>query len=231
MRVEGTYTFPGAIEQVFVALTNPDALARAIPGCERFIQLGPTTSTQETGYETRLRLGQRRQPYTVALTLISTRRPTYARLELRGHGPAGPINGSGSLDLVEQDSHTVVAYRFTFNGPELPEVGDLASQSASFIARATCAHLADEIYAEAEEASIRAHRANGVTAPAGAYITSRGRIVTRMRGLAARRPMPQPLAWKERALWMSAGLAMGLGAIALAAGIVRRIGAHEQRAD
>jgi carbon monoxide dehydrogenase subunit G len=231
MRVEGTYTFPGAIEQVFTALTNPDALARAIPGCERFIQLGPTTSTQQTGYETRLRLGQRRQPYTVALTLISTRRPTYARLELRGHGPAGPINGSGSLDLVEQDSHTVVAYRFTFNGPELPEVGDLASQSASFIARATCAHLADEIYAEAEEASIRAHRANGVTAPTGAYITPRGRIVTRMRGLAARPPAPQPLAWNERALWMSAGLAMGLGAIALAAGIVRRIGAHERQAS
>jgi hypothetical protein len=52
-----------------------------------------------------------------------------------------------------------------------------------------------------------------------------------MRGLAARRPTPQPLAWSERALWMSAGLAMGLGAIALAAGIVRRIGAHERQAS
>ncbi len=231
MRVEGTYTFPGAIEQVFAALTNPDALARAIPGCERFIQLGPTTIAQETAYETRLRLGQRRQPYTVALTLISTRRPTYARLELRGHGPAGPITGSGSLDLVEQDSHTVVAYRFTFNGPELPEVGDLSSQSGSFIARATCAHLADEIYAENEEASAWAQRAEGVATTTGAYITPRGRIVTRMRSLAARRPTPQPLAWSERALWMSAGLVMGLGAIALAAGIVRRIGAHEPRAN
>lgn len=231
MRVEGTYTFPGAIEQVFTALTNPDALARAIPGCERFIQLGPTTNAQETTYETRLRLGQRRQPYTVALTLISTRRPAYARLELRGHGPTGPISGSGSLDLVEQDSHTVVAYRFTFNGPELPEVGAPASQSASFIARATCAHLADEIYAEAEEAAAWTHGANGVATATGAYMTTRGRIVTRVRGLAERRLTPQPLAWSERALWMSVGLAMGLGAIALAAGIVRRIGAHEHQAS
>ena len=55
MRVEGTYTFPGAIGQVFAALINPDALARAIPGCERFIQLGPTTSQEETAYEARLR--------------------------------------------------------------------------------------------------------------------------------------------------------------------------------
>ncbi|HEU5342759.1 MAG TPA: SRPBCC domain-containing protein [Ktedonobacterales bacterium] len=230
MRVEGTYTFPGAIGQVFAALINPDALARAIPGCERFIQLGPTTSQEETAYEARLRLGQHRQPYTIALTLVSPRRPAYARLELRGHGPAGPITGSGSLDLVEQDSHTVVAYRFTFNGAELPEVGDLPSQSASFIARATCAHLADEIYAQTEEAAA-AQRSNGVAATAGAYVTARGRIVTRVRGLAARRAAQPPLAWAERAIWMSAGLAMGLGAIALAAGIVRRFGAHDASAS
>lgn len=231
MRVEGTYTFPGAIEQVFAALTNPDALARAIPGCERFIQLGPTTDQHETAYEARLRLGQRRQPYTIALTLISTRRPTYARLDLRGHGSAGPITGSGSLDLVEQDSHTVVAYRFTFNGAELPEVGDLPSQSASFIARATCAHLADEIYAATEEAAALAPRSNGVASTTGDYVTARGRIVTRVRGRAARRAAQPPLAWTERAIWMSVGLAMGLGAIALAAGIVRRFGAHDAAAN
>ncbi|HET9111856.1 MAG TPA: SRPBCC domain-containing protein [Ktedonobacterales bacterium] len=232
MRVEGTYTFPGAIERVFAALTNPDALARAIPGCERFIQFGPANADEETTYETRLRLGQRRLPYTVTLRMKAARRPAYVTLEIRGYGPSGPIAGTGSLDLVEQDSHTVVAYRFTVNGAELPEVGDTPSQSASFIARATCAHLADEIYAEAEdEQTTWLPSANGVSA--GEFVTPRGRIVTRVRGLTARGDAHslQPLAWTERALWMGAGLAMGLSAIALTAGVVRRMGSRASDAS
>ncbi|HEX8996400.1 MAG TPA: SRPBCC domain-containing protein [Ktedonobacterales bacterium] len=222
MRVEGTYTFPGDVQRVFAALTNPDALARAIPGCERFIQFGPTTAEGDSVYETRLRLGQSRQPYTINLRVKTARRPAYLKLDVRGYGPTGPISGSGSLDLVEQDSHTVVAYRFTFNGAELPEVGDTPSQSASFIARATCAHLADEIYSESESDLVwlPASAANGASED---IVTPRGRIVT---SLAARRAAQQPLAWTERAIWMSAGLAMGLSAIALTVGIVRRFGSH-----
>ena len=230
MRVEGTYTFPGAIERVFAALTNPDALARAIPGCERFIQFGPTSADEETTYETRLRLGQRRLPYTVTLRMKAARRPAYVTLEIRGYGPAGPIAGTGSLDLVEQDSHTVVAYRFTVNGAELPEVGDTSSQSASFIARATCAHLADEIYAETDDEQAWAPSVNGATP--GEIVTPRGRIVTSIRGLTARDAQPpQSLAWTERAIWMGAGLAMGLSAIALTAGVVRRLGSRASRAS
>lgn len=221
MRVEGTYTFPGDIERVFAALTNPDALARAIPGCERFIQFGPTSADGDTTYETRLRLGQNRHPYTVTLRVKAARRPAYLKLDVHGHGPTGPMSGSGSLDLVQQDSHTVVAYRFTFNGAELPEVGDTPSQPASFIARATCAHLADEIYAETDDDLVWLP---GSSAAADDIMTPRGRIVT---SLAARRAAQQPLAWTERAIWMSAGLAMGLGAIALTVGIVRRFGSRD----
>lgn len=224
MRVEGAYTFPGDIERVFAALTNPDALARAIPGCERFIQFGPANADGETTYEARLRLGQQRQPYTITLRMKPARRPAYVTLDIRGYGPSGAITGSGSLDLVEQDSHTVAAYRFVFNGAELPEVGDVPSQSASFIARATCAHLADEIYAAAEDEPGRAY---GVGPAAGEIVTPRGRIVMSVKSLATRRAAQQPLAWTERALWMCAGLTMGLSAIALTVGIVRRIGSHE----
>ncbi len=224
MRVEGSYTFPGDIERVFAALTNPDALGRAIPGCERFIQFGPTSPAGDATYETRLRLGQNRQPYTVSLAVKAVRRPAYLTLDVRGFGPTGAITGSGSLDLVEQDNHTVVAYRFTFNGAELPEVGDTPSQSAGFIARATCAHLADEIYAKADDELVWLPGATDTISANGDIVTSRGRIVT---SLAAQRAHQRPLAWTERALWMSAGLAMGLGAIALAAGIVRRIGAQD----
>jgi carbon monoxide dehydrogenase subunit G len=223
MRVEGAYTFPGGIERVFAALTNPDALARAIPGCERFIQFGPANDDSETAYETRLRLGPNRQAYTITLRAKAVRRPAYLKLDLRGYGPSGAITGSGSLDLVEQDDHTVVAYRFTFNGAELPEVGDTPSQSASFIARATCAHLADEIYAESEDQLVWLP-GDGVAD----IITPRGRIVT---SVSSHSDAQKPLAWTERAIWMTAGLAMGLSAIALTVGIVRRFGSHDGHAS
>jgi len=239
MRVEGAYTFPGDIERVFHALTNPDALARAIPGCERFIQFGPANAHDETAYEARLRLGQQRLPYTITLRVKAARRPAYLKLDLRGYGPTGPVMGVGSLDLVEQESHTVVAYRFTINGAELPEVGEAPSQSATFIARATCAHLADEIYAEAEDQfAWQPDSANGASAKGAVreIVTPRGRIRARitplnslnsLNSLAERRLAQPPLAWTERMVWMSAGLAMGLSAIALTAAIVRRIGAHD----
>ncbi len=216
MRVEGTYTFPGATGRVFSTLTNPDALARAIPGCERFIQFGPATEEGQTAYEARLRLGQSRQPYIITARVIATRQPNYLRLELRGHGPSGVITGDGSLDLVEQDSHTVVAYRLTLSGPDLPEGSDMAARAASFMARATCAHLADEIYAEAEGEQAWLPGATIAAAESGRL------------NLSSTAGAP---AWTERALWMGAGLALGLGVIALTVAVVRRLGERDGFAD
>lgn len=218
MRVEGAYTFPGNIQYVFATLTNPDALARAIPGCERFLQFGPMNADGDITYETRLRLGRQRQPYTLTLQVKAVRRPTYLTLEIRGHGPSGLMTGSGSIDLVEQDEHTVVAYRFSVAGAQTSNVVEAPSQEAAFAARVTCAHLADEIYAETEDADVR--RA------VDELVTPRGRIVT---SFMRRRGVRGSLPWTERAMWMTAGLAMGLGAIALTVGVVRRIGSDGSR--
>lgn len=209
MRVEGTYTFPGATGRVFSTLINPDALARAIPGCERFIQFGPASDDGQTAYEARLRLGQRRQPYIITARVTATRQPNYLRLELRGNGPSGAITGDGSLDLVAQDSHTVVAYRLTLSGSDLPEGNDMATRAASFMARATCAHLSDEIYAEAEGEQVWLPGATSAAAESGRL------------DLASTVGTPD---WTERAMWMGAGLALGLGVIALTVAVARRLG-------
>jgi len=216
MRVEGTYTFPGATSRVFEALTNPDALARAIPGCERFIQFGPASDDGQTAYETRLRLGQLRQPYVITARVTAARRPDYLGLELRGYGPSGAITGVGSLDLVEQDSHTVVAYRLTLSGPDLPEGSDAVSRAASFMARATCAHVADEIYADSGDESVWLPRS------ALAARTSGPLDIPAIAGASV---------WAERAVWMGAGLALGLSMIALTVAVVRRLGERDDIAS
>ncbi len=211
MRVEGTYIFPGAIDRVFGTLTNPDALARAIPGCERFIQFGPPGADGRAAYETRLRLGERRQAYVVTTQVTTAREPDYLRLEMRGHGPSSAISGSGSLDLVEQDGYTVVAYRLTLSGPDLPEGADEATRVAGFMARAACAHLADEIHAETEREPI--------------WFPGAGLSSKELGGLDL--PSAGAPTWPERAVWMGAGLALGLGAIALTIAVARRLGERD----
>lgn len=221
MRVEGTYTFPGDRARVFATLTDPDALFRAMPGCERFIQLGPGDPDGGVGYELRLRLGQARQPYTITVRVKASRRPAYLKLDVRGVGPNGPITGDGALDLVEQASHTVVAYRFSVTGPELPDIDNSATRATSFMARAACAHLADEIYADLEQAPARTDGA-----ASGEFTTPRGRIVTRsveQNGAHLSALNVSRIGWVERAAWMGAGLSVGLTALALAAAIVRRL--------
>jgi carbon monoxide dehydrogenase subunit G len=222
MRVDGTYIFPGATGRVFAMLTNPDALARAIPGCERFIQFGPASDTGETAYEVRLRLGQRLQPYAITMRVTAARQPDYLRLELRGLGPSGPITGDGSLDFVEQESHTVVAYSLTLSGPDVLEGSDMAARAASSMARATCAHLADEIYAEAGDELVWLR--------AGALAHDPAIAATKSGKLGAFATPGAPL-WAERAVWLSAGLALGLGVIALTLAVARRLSERDHLAS
>lgn len=227
MRVEGTYTFPGATQRVFATLTNPDALARALPGCERLIQLGPATDQGLTIYEARLRLGQRRQPYTIRARVTASRQPDYLRLELHGVGPSGPIDGEGSLDLVEQNAHTLAAYRLMLSGPDLVTPNDSASRVGGLIAQTTCERLADAIYDSAQSESLwlpgSALAHNQANADALATAESAPHAA-RVRRKANQLSAP---GWGERAIWLGAGLALGLSAIALTLAVVRRISDHE----
>lgn len=229
MRVEGTYTFPGATNRVFATLMNPDILARAIPGCERFIQFGPATDDGQTAYEVRLRLGQRHDPYTIYARVAATRQPDYVRLELHGNGPSGALTGDGSLDLVEQGDHTVVAYRLTITGPDLPASASDAAQRGNLMAQATCARLSSAIYDSASGEPVwlpgaaPAHdRAHASTLAAAENGSLDAYEPVNTAGLAI---------WAERAAWLGAGLALGLSAIALTLAVARRIGDRDSLAQ
>ncbi|MEO7000715.1 MAG: SRPBCC domain-containing protein [Ktedonobacterales bacterium] len=232
MRIEGAYTFPGVIDRVFARLVNPDALARSIPGCERLTQFGPPDAAGATIFEARLRLGERRQPYTATVKILAVRRPAYLRLEIQGRGPAGPLSGQGSIDLVEQERHTIVAYTLTLDAADLPSDQAAATQAGQTIARSTCANIADDLYAEwavqPAFASIAGLESNGALRPLNVQ-TERGQIITLtplMDGLGKRSRFAFARPWAQRAVWMGAGLALGLAAIALTLGVVRKLGGH-----
>ncbi len=230
MRIEGTYTFPGAIARVFALLVNPDALAQAIPGCERFIQMGPAAADDTTTFEMRLLLGERAQPYTMTIRVHAVRRPAYLRLGAHGRGPGGPLTAQGALDLVEQDDYTVVAYTLNVEAADLPDDLGFAQHAAQLIIRDACSQIAAMLPDEWEDASpAGAHPGVGVSAHTAAFElaphieTPRGHIVA----LPSDAPSSELLGdnpWAQRALWMAAGLGLGLSAIGVTLGVVRWLG-------
>lgn len=227
MRIEGTYTFPGAIARVFALLVNPDALAQAIPGCERFIQLGPVAADDTLTFEMRLLLGERAAPYTMTIHAHAVRRPTYLRLDAQGRGPSGPLTAQGALDLVEQDDYTVAAYTLNVEAADLPADLAFAQHAAQLIIRDACSQIAAMLPDEWADASptspTSAHTAAFELAP---HIeTARGHIVA----LPSTPPSSELLGdspWAQRALWMGAGLGLGLSAIGVTLGIVRWLGSQ-----
>jgi carbon monoxide dehydrogenase subunit G len=217
MRIEGTYTFPATIDRVFAALVDADTLARAIPNCERLIQLGPPAADGSATFEARIRATG--GYLTLTVRVISVRRPEQIRLELRGHGPFGPLTGQGTLDLVAQERHTVSAYAWSIQAPQAPEESqrDLSAVAQRF-ARQTCEQLAERL--RPLEPSPET-----LPAPGREHIvqveTPRGKIVAVPASLAR---VPRRLStgeWAERAAWMGAGMVIGMSVLGLTFAIAR----------
>jgi uncharacterized protein len=154
MRIEGTYTFPGASDRVFVALTSAEQLARTLPGCERLIQLGPASPDGAVSFQARLRAMPDSGPVTTTVTAVAARRPAHLRLKLHGRTESGPITGSGVVDLVEQEDYTILAYVWDV------EVGEIAAErqrtmrdTAHQYIRTVCERLGSALRADAERES------------------------------------------------------------------------------
>jgi carbon monoxide dehydrogenase subunit G len=218
MRIESTYTFPAPITQVFAALLDPDAVRRALPDCERLIQLGPAADDGTITCEVRLRADPGGGLYTGTVKTERVRRPTHLGLSVRGQGPDGPFTARGSLDLVDRDGSTVMAYVWdveTDSASGAAPHGDGETTGAR-LAQTTCARLAAEL---------RGHT-NGLAdaLPVLRADTARGKIIL----LPPEPPAPtlrarvRPLLWGGA--WAAAGIAAGALAIALAVSIIRRRG-------
>lgn len=208
MRIEGTYTFPAPVEQVYAALSNPDVLGAVLPGCERLIQLGPADHGQLPTYETRWRPGSGPGVYTASVRVSGAERPACLRFVLRGRGPRGPVTGHGVIDLTRQGERTAGAYHWEVEARGLtPDEERALSNGAghSFI-REACERLARAASGELVQPGLPAH-------------TMRGRIAV-VRSLEGHRLTLAPAV--RRATWMGAGVALGLGILVVLFTVVRR---------
>jgi carbon monoxide dehydrogenase subunit G len=226
MRIEGTYTLPATIDRVFAALLDPNLLQGIIPGCERLVQLGPASQDGGVTFEARVRSPH--GPVTLTLKTTGIRRPDHLQVEMWGRAPDVPFAGQISVDLVEQGSHTVGAYVLTLGTPA-------AGAASQEVIAAFCERLADLLYAQRveKEALIELDRApgRGQASPAEEPLLTRfqtpsGQIVALPK--APRSALPGGIArrWAQRALWMGAGMLLGITVISVGIGVARWLEDH-----
>lgn len=202
MRIEGTYGFPAPVSRVASALTDPAVLQRAIPGCERLIQLGPTHPSGTVTFELRLRAGPGAAVYATQAALVVRPQDGQIRLEVRGYGPQSMVSARGTMNVAGDSAHTSVSYVW-----EIKPQGLREDQQAA-LSNGAGQRLIQSFYGTLAQVL----RASRYAAP-----DRDSRQVARA---------PRVRAWARRVAGASAAKAVGLALVALFLRLARRFGAH-----
>ncbi len=128
MKISGSYPIDAPREQVWAALNDMHVLARIVPGCERLEQ------TAENEFEGTVKIGIQaiKGAYQGRIRLEDIQPPHHYKLVARGKSANGVIDGSGTLDLVEQGDKTILNYSGDAQiGGVLASVGQRLIEGAS----------------------------------------------------------------------------------------------------
>jgi carbon monoxide dehydrogenase subunit G len=153
LKITGNYTIDAPRDQVWSALNDMEVLARIVPGCERLVQTG------ENEYEGTVKIGIQsiKGTYSGKIRLQDIQAPHHYKLVASGRGANGVVDGSGTVDLVEQDGKTVLTY-----GGDAQIGGTLASVGQRLIEGASKQMINQSLKALVEQIAIR----NAPPAPA-----------------------------------------------------------------
>lgn len=106
MKLEGTHTLPAPRARIYELLSDPETVAKVLPGCEK---LEPTAADT---FQVKLKLGLAAVSgaYQGTVKLSEQRPPEHLRLTMSSRGPWGFADGEGRLLLEEENGQTLVRY-------------------------------------------------------------------------------------------------------------------------
>ena len=106
MKIDATYELNAPRERVYAALTEPDVLRRAIPGCESLEKIGDDlyAATLKAG------VGAIKGTFKGEVHLEDMRAPEHYRIVVQGKGAVGFAKGSADFDLEDKDGGTLIKY-------------------------------------------------------------------------------------------------------------------------
>ena len=107
MEIKGEYEFQGPRALLYELLLDPDVLASALPGVERFDEVEPDT------YESTMRVGiaSVRGTYTGRIEVLEQSPPESYRLRIDGAGKPGGARADARVELTEAGNGTTMHYR------------------------------------------------------------------------------------------------------------------------
>jgi carbon monoxide dehydrogenase subunit G len=148
VKIAGTYTIDAPQDQVWAALNDIEVLARIVPGCERLQQTG------DNEFEGTVKIGIQtiKGSYSGRIRLQDIQPPNHYKLVASGRSANGVVDGSGTVDLSEQDGKTILKY-----GGDAQIGGVLASVGQRLIEGASKQLINQSLKALVEQIKIRAN--------------------------------------------------------------------------
>lgn len=106
MKVNGSKSVKLNVEQTYQLLTNPDVLAKAIPGVKKLKAIA------ENEYETDMEVGVAgiKGRYQGHIKMADVQPPSSYRLLIKGEGPMGFLEADVNISLADAGSTTTISY-------------------------------------------------------------------------------------------------------------------------
>jgi len=136
MKLSGTYLLQAPRDKVFAAVTDPNILQRAIPGCEKMVK------TAEDSYDAHLKLGLAgiKGNYTGKVHLKDIKAPESYTLIMEGKGAPGFVKGTAKIQLADKGNQTELRYDSD------AQVGGMIAAIGSRLIEAAAKKLSDDFF-------------------------------------------------------------------------------------
>lgn len=158
MKIEGQHLFAAKPELIWDAVTDPAVLAKVLPGCEDFRQLGEgSDGSREYEGKLKIKVGPVQGDFMGNVVLSELKPPHSYRLKLKGKGAPGFVEGDGELQLeADPSGGTLLRYSVDAKiGGRIATVGQrLLDSSSKVITRQALEGLEGQV-----DARIAAHDA------------------------------------------------------------------------
>jgi carbon monoxide dehydrogenase subunit G len=106
LKISGVHQLPFPPDRAFALLQNPEALARAIPGCESLEKSGDG----EYRLKMKMALASISGAFDGKVRLTDSNPPVSYRMLVEGSGKIGFMKGEGLLSLAPKDAGTEVSF-------------------------------------------------------------------------------------------------------------------------
>ena len=106
MRIAGSYELPVEVPRAYEMLLDPTVLARALPGCDELVRIGPDE------YEMRMKVAVASVQglFSGKVRIRDKQPPESYRMEVDGTGKVGFIKGDGTVRLAPAAAGTALTY-------------------------------------------------------------------------------------------------------------------------